>query len=139
MPVQGTGLEHHRHVAPGRLDVVDHPTPDAYAAAAERFEAGDQSQYGALATPARAQDHHELAVANVQGQVRDRRGAVRVYPRDVVEHDIGHTDRPPPTTTLLIVVGATSPSRCAAWQRSAFRSGLKLISPRSPLETMQRA
>jgi aminoglycoside phosphotransferase (APT) family kinase protein len=50
----------------------------------------------------------------VQAQVRDRRSAVRIYPRDVVEHDIGHTAQPPPTTTHLIVVGAPTPLSKAA-------------------------
>ena len=80
MRVKGTGLEDHGNVALGRLDVVHHPATDADTAAAERFKAGDQPQDGALAAAARADDHHPFAVTNVQGQVRDRRCAVRIHP-----------------------------------------------------------
>jgi hypothetical protein len=96
MRVKGTCFKDHGHVAPGRFDVVDHPAAEADIAAAERLKAGEQPQNGALAAPARADDHHQLAVPNVQGQVRDRRRAIRVHPRDVVQQDIGHTAQPPP-------------------------------------------
>jgi hypothetical protein len=102
MRVEGTGLEHHGDVALRRLDIVDHPATDADTAGAERLEAGDHMQQGALAAPARAEDHHQLAVADVQGQVRDRHCAVRVHPRNVVEQDLGHTTSPPKAVHHMI-------------------------------------
>ena len=94
--VEGGGLEHHGHVALARGQVVDHPAADADGAAAEGVKAGDQSQDGALAAAAGADDHHQLGVADMQAQVRDGLGAVWEHPGDIIEQDIGHAVQPPP-------------------------------------------
>ena len=98
--VEGGGLEHHGHVALAGGQMVDHPAADADGAAAERVEAGDQPEDGALAAAARADDDQQLGVADVQAQVRDGRGAVWEHPGDIVEQDVGHaaatTTRPVP-------------------------------------------
>ena len=66
----------------------------------QRVEAGDQAQDRALAAAAGADDHQQLAVADVQGQVRDGRAAVGEHPGDIIEQDVGHaaatTTRPVP-------------------------------------------
>jgi hypothetical protein len=88
--VQGVGLEHHRHVPPGRRQIVHDPPADADAAPAQRLQAGDQPQQGALPAAAGPEHDHHLAVGDPEAQVGDRRRAVGVHPGDVVEQNLGH-------------------------------------------------
>src|SRR5207245_2432797 len=57
---------------------------------------------------ARPDNHHQLAVADVQSQVRDGRCAIRIDPRNIVEQDLGHTAA---TTTKPGPLHGSSPSR----------------------------
>ncbi len=74
--VEGVALEHHRHVALFRLDIVHRHATDRHGSAGGRLEAGDHAQQGALATPRGPQQHHELAVGDVEGDAVDCGDAV---------------------------------------------------------------
>ncbi|CAN5158127.1 hypothetical protein BH24ACT1_BH24ACT1_00920 [soil metagenome] len=62
--------------------LVDHPLPDANAAAADLLQPGHHAQGGRLAASRRPHQHEELAVANAEIEIGDRSGAVG--------EDLGH-------------------------------------------------
>ncbi len=63
--VQRVVLEHHRDVALGRLQVVDHAVADADVAARDFFEARDHAQQRGLAAARGADDDDEFAVGDL--------------------------------------------------------------------------
>jgi hypothetical protein len=69
--VQRIALEHHGDAAPGRLDVVADPSADFHRAGTDVFQAGDDAQQGRLAAARGTDQHHELAVGNVQVDALD--------------------------------------------------------------------
>ena len=69
--VQRVVLEDHRDVALLRRDVVDDLVVDHQLALADLVEAGEHAQRGRLAAAGRADEHHELAVADLQVEMVD--------------------------------------------------------------------
>ena len=78
--VERVALEDHRDVAVARGHVVDDPLADADDALADLLEAGDHAQRGRLAAPGRADEHHELAVVDLEIEAVDRARSVRDTP-----------------------------------------------------------
>ena len=74
--VERVVLEHHRHVAVLRRDVVDHLAVDRDLAAGDVLEAGDHPQRRRLAAAGRADQHHELLVGDVEIDAAHRLGVV---------------------------------------------------------------
>jgi len=72
----------HRHVA-----VADHDR-----AVGDLLEAGDHAQQRRLAAARGADEHHELAVLDLEGQVADRPHLVVVELRDSIERHGGHAE-----------------------------------------------
>ncbi|KAG1255290.1 hypothetical protein G6F65_016700 [Rhizopus arrhizus] len=66
--IQRDALEHHGHVAPVGRHLVHAPVGDADLTARGRVQPGDHVQRGGLAAAGRPEQHHELAVADVQVQ-----------------------------------------------------------------------
>ena len=79
MRVQRVGLEHHGQVALGRADLGDVAAVQFDLATADFFEPGDQSQQGGLAATGRADEHHELAIADFQVDALDDLAAVEAF------------------------------------------------------------
>ena len=59
-------------------------------AVADLLEAGDHPKRGRLAAAGRADEHHELAVANLELEIGDGARTVAVALRHVVELDVCH-------------------------------------------------
>jgi hypothetical protein len=81
--VQRVALEHHRDVAVLRRHVVDHAIADGQRAAADLLQASHHPQQGRLATAGRADQHHQLAIGDLEGGVLHRDLAVVI--------DLAHT------------------------------------------------
>jgi hypothetical protein len=64
--VERVVLEHHGDVAIRGSDVVDHAVADGDPAAGDLLQAGHHPQRGGLATARRADQDHELAVADLE-------------------------------------------------------------------------
>ncbi len=92
--VQGVALEHHGDVAVATRLLVDPLPVDAQLAVGDLLEAGDHAQGRRLAAPRRADQHEELTVGDVDGQLGDGFEAVLVPLRDLVEHDVSHGRSP---------------------------------------------
>ena len=88
--VERVVLEHHRDVALLRREVVDDPAADRDRPVRDLLEPGDHPQRGRLAAARRADEHEELAVANLEREVVDRLDAVLVDLVDLVEHHVSH-------------------------------------------------
>src|SRR5207249_2981544 len=88
--IEGVVLEHHGDVpVPGR-QAIHHPTADLDDAFRDLLESGDHPQCGGLATAGRTNQHYELAVSDVQVEVGDGPGAVRIDLAHVLERNLGH-------------------------------------------------
>ncbi|KAG1254300.1 hypothetical protein G6F65_017099 [Rhizopus arrhizus] len=81
--VQRVALEHHRDVAILRRHVVDHAIADGQRAAADLFQPSHHPQQGRLATAGRADQHHQLAIGDLEAGVLHRDLAVVI--------DLAHT------------------------------------------------
>ena len=68
--VERVALEHHRDVAVLRRDVVDDLVADAELALADLLEPGDHPQARRLPAARGADEHHELAVTDLEVEVR---------------------------------------------------------------------
>ena len=79
-------LEHHRHVAPSRVELVDGLIADQDLAAVDLLEAGHHPQSGRLAAAGGADEDHELAGGDLQREVVDGSDIV-VELRHAVEGD----------------------------------------------------
>ena len=88
--VERVALEHHRDVAVARRHVVDDALADADRALGDRLEAGEHAQRSRLAAAGRPDEHHELAVRDVEVEVVDGTDATVVDLGDVLEGDRGH-------------------------------------------------
>ncbi len=109
--VQRVALEDHGDVAVLRLDVVDLAVPDLDRAFGRLLEPGDHAERGRLAAAGRAEEHEELLVGHLEGEVVDR-GHVAEPLRDSTDGDpahdllgcsarlVGREDRPAPTGRL---------------------------------------
>ncbi len=90
MRVQRVALEDHRDVAVAGRHPVDHPAPDGHLALTDVLQPGDHPQGGRLPATGRPYQDQELAVRDVQVQVRHGPRAVRVDLADLAESHIGH-------------------------------------------------
>ena len=92
--VERVRLEHHRHVARGRREVVDDAVADHDRARRQVLEPGEHAQRGALAAARRADEDEELAVRDLEREVVDGDGLVEAL-RHVVEDDLAISGRLP--------------------------------------------
>ena len=84
--VERVVLEHHRHVAPARVEIVDGLVADRDLSGGDLLEAGDHPQSGRLAAAGRADEDHELSCGDVEREVAEG-GDVVVDLRHAVERD----------------------------------------------------
>ena len=64
--IERVGLEHHGDAALGRRHDVDHAVVDQHMASGVLLQPRDDAQQGGLAAARRADEHHELAVGDVE-------------------------------------------------------------------------
>src|SRR5207244_3243716 len=87
--VERVRLEDHGDVAMLRSDVVDDTLPDQDPPVRQLLEPGEHPERRALAATRRTDEHHELAVGDLQHQVVDG-GGVAERLRDVLVGDARH-------------------------------------------------
>jgi hypothetical protein len=97
MRVERVVLEDHRDVPVLRRQLVDDLAADHHASLGDRLEPGDHPQSARLAAAARADEDDELAVRDLQVEIRHGPGPVPVDLRQLLERDLGH----PGDRTLL--------------------------------------
>ena len=85
MRIERVVLEHHGDVAVGRLDLVDDAAADIDLAAGDGLEARDHAQQRGLAAAGGADQHAELAVADLEVDALDGLEATGVGFADVAE------------------------------------------------------
>jgi hypothetical protein len=73
--VEGIVLEDHRDVTLPRRDAVDNAVADLDHPVSHLLEAGDHPQRRSLAAAGWAHEDHELAVGDLEVEIRDRRGS----------------------------------------------------------------
>ena len=88
--IERVALEDHRDVAVLRRQVVDDLVADPDLAVADLLEPGQHAQRGRLAAAGRADEHHQLAVPDLEVEVVHRLRAVGVDLRDRVVCDLRH-------------------------------------------------
>ena len=88
--VQRVVLEHHRDVAVLGLHVGHHPVADGDLAVGDLVEPGDHAQDRGLAAARRADQHHELAVLDLQRHLADGLHAAGEFLADLLEDDPAH-------------------------------------------------
>ena len=88
--VERVALEDHRDVAVAGRDVVDDTFADPDDAARDVLEPRDHAQRGRLAAARRPDEHHELAVVDVELKLVDGSRPVGVDLADPLERDCGH-------------------------------------------------
>ena len=67
--IQRVVLEDHRDIPVPRREPVHHPFSDGDVTLGQRLEPGNQAQGGGLAGPRRADEHHELAIGDLQREI----------------------------------------------------------------------
>src|SRR5262249_38118657 len=97
--VERVALEHHRDVTVAGRDVVDDPRPDAHDALGDLLEAGEHPQRRRLPAAGGADQHHELAVGDLERQPGHGPSAVRVDLAYPVEPNTSQRDQPPSLLT----------------------------------------
>jgi hypothetical protein len=118
--IERIALEDHRDVAVAGGEVVDDAVADPDLALGDLLQAGEHPQRGRLAAARRADDHHELAVLDLQLEIVDRLRPIRIDLVDVLVGDLGHGDAE--LTSCGSNGGsssAASPGRSAAPRRCA--------------------
>jgi hypothetical protein len=85
--IQRVVLEHHRHVALARLELVHRTVADRDRPAADLLEAGDHAEHRRLTAAGRADEHDELAVRDLE---IERAHGVRVVCVDLFDVRQGH-------------------------------------------------
>src|SRR5205085_12317667 len=98
-------LEDHRDVAVARRDVVDDAVADAQNALRDLLQTRDHSQRRRLAAARRPDEHHELAVDDLETEVAHGGGAVAIDLAHLLESVFSHV-RP-----LLVSAALPLPSR----------------------------
>jgi hypothetical protein len=88
--VERVVLEDHRDVAVLRLELVDHLVADPQLALRDLLEARDHAQGRRLPAARRADEDHELAIADLEVHVPDGLCAVGVPLGHSVEDDLSH-------------------------------------------------
>src|SRR5262249_903960 len=94
MRVERVVLEHHRDVSVFGRQIVHHPAADGDVPESDLRQASDAPQGGGLATYRGADEHHELRVVDVQGEVINRFDTAGVDLGDLVKNDLGHPRTP---------------------------------------------
>ena len=89
MRIQRVALEHHGDVAILGRQVVDARVADADLAGTDGFEAGDHAQHRRLAAARRPDQHGELLVLDLDGQVVDHLDRAELLD-DVLQGHTGH-------------------------------------------------
>ena len=92
--VERVVLEHHRDVAILRRQIGHDSVADRDLTVGDLLEPGHHAQDRRLATPGRADEDHELAVADLERDVVDRLHAARKDLADAVECDTSHARTP---------------------------------------------
>ncbi len=93
MRIKRIGLEHHGKVAVGGALAAGTGAADADIAVVLLFQAGDDAQQGAFATPRRADQRHEFPVGNIERDAfQNLRGAKGFA--DILDNDSGHGPLP---------------------------------------------
>jgi hypothetical protein len=90
MRVERVVLEDHRDVAILRRDAVDDAFADPDMALGDRLEPGHHAERRGLTAAGRPDQHHELAVRDLEAEIGNGEGAVVVDLRDLIERDAGH-------------------------------------------------
>jgi hypothetical protein len=90
MRIEGVILEHHRDVALSRLDRVDDASADVDLAAGDGLKPRDHAQQRGFAAAGRADQHAELAVADLEVDALDGLDAAGIGLADVAEGDVSH-------------------------------------------------
>ena len=88
--IQRVVLEHHGDVAFLRRHGVDHPVTDGDRAATDALETRDHPERGRLAATGRPDQDDELTVLDVEVEVGHGEGAVGVFLRHLIQHDLCH-------------------------------------------------
>ena len=91
--VEGVILEDHGDVPVFGRDGVDQPVADVDVSVGDFFESGDHPQGSGLAAAGRADQHHKLAVLDVERQVLNGDGLVEALD-EMCEGDLGQRDAP---------------------------------------------
>src|SRR5580765_3047634 len=78
MRIEAIALEHHRHAAGARRNVVDDVAADQEIAAGLLLEPADDAQERRLAAAGRPEQHHELAVRHSQTNAVDCRNLAKL-------------------------------------------------------------
>ena len=85
--IQRVGLEHHRQIPLVGRDARHVASVDDDASARRRLEPGNQPEHRALAAAGRADEHQQLAVADLERQIAHRDTAVREDFGDALERN----------------------------------------------------
>ena len=88
--VEGVVLEDHRDIALLRGQAVDHPVPDIEPPAGDLLKACGHPQSSGLSASRRTDEDHELTIVDLEAEVGDRLGTVRVRLLDFVVSDRCH-------------------------------------------------
>jgi hypothetical protein len=88
--VQRVALEDHREVAGARREIGDVAAADHDLAGRRLLQPRDQAEQRRLAAPGRPDQHHELAVADLQRDVVDGHDTAAELLRHAVDQDLGH-------------------------------------------------
>ena len=94
MRIQRVVLEDHRDVTILRGDLVHDPVTDPDSSLADLLEPGDHAERRGLAAAGRADEDHELALADRELELIDGAGPVGVDLGDLVEADRSHVVSP---------------------------------------------
>ena len=92
--VEGVALEHHRRPALGGRDVVGQIVPDVDVARGGVLQAGDDPQQRGLPAARRTDEHHELAVLDLEVHTREDLGTVAEGLVDSAQPDACHEFTP---------------------------------------------
>src|SRR5689334_24779196 len=134
MRVERVALEDHREVAPLRSEVGNVAVADEDLAAVGRLQAGQHAQRSRFTRAARADQHAQLAVGDLERQPVDGRPvAGGVDSRRVLEADAGHVYRPIPAVSPLIrkrwKIRNTTIAGRAETSDPAISTGMSVVRP----------
>ena len=117
--VERVVLEHHRDVAALRRVVADVALADVDRAGVDLLEPGEHPQRGRLAGARRADEHHQLAVGDLEVERVDRRLVVAgIGPRRLHVAHLSHGP-PPPRVRLRARASASGPAPSSSSPSSA--------------------
>src|SRR6266540_2774860 len=112
--VERVVLEDHRDVAVSRRHLVDGAIADADLSARDLLEPGDHPQRRRLAAAGGPDQHHQLAVRNLERELLDGDGSIRVDLADAVEGDVGQARSFYPAGWSRVLTASRRPSAYAS-------------------------